>query len=146
MNSNCRMCFCASGIHFPSQKADFATGSQRRRTGVNSVRPVRRPIVFPGLEGGTWTGAAATWDVAIRLAPPDLPALGLAARVRRVAEALVVLDLQVRELHPDAGQVERVRVRREASVGLDQVAADLLRVVDRLLGGMAGVAHVGLRG
>ena len=55
-----------------------------------------------------------------------------AARVPGCAEPLVVLDLQVRELHPGARQVERVGVRREAAVGLDEVAADLLRVLDRL--------------
>ena len=61
-----------------------------------------------------------------------------------VAEALVVLDLQVRELHPDARQVEGVGVRGEAAVGLDEVAADLLRVLDRLGRVGLGVAQVAL--
>ena len=42
------MCFWASGTYLPSQKPVFRTGSQRRRTGVNSVRPVIRPMTLPG--------------------------------------------------------------------------------------------------
>ena len=102
--------------------------SHCRRIGVNSVRPVMRPATLLALTCRS------------QISRP----FGLPAHVARGRVLLVVLDLQVRELHPDAGQVERVGVRREAPVGVHQVAADLLRVLDRLGRRVAGVLHVRL--
>src|SRR5581483_5787687 len=132
MKSNCRMCVCASGTYLPSQKATFCTGRHLRRTGEKSVSAVMRPCTLPGLRLGGAVVLRCARRAPSSRATPDLPPLGRAAGVPRDGEAVVVLDLEVRELHPDAGHGERVDVRREAAVRLDEVPADLLRVLDRL--------------
>src|SRR3954452_22364726 len=130
MNLNWRVCFCASGTHLPRKNAIRSTGSHCRRIGEKSVSPVRRPSWLPASAfAGAGAGAAGSATSALTGQPavgrsraaPDLLALGSAPGVAGRREAVVVLELEVRELHPDAGDEERVGVRREAAVGLDEV-------------------------
>src|SRR5712691_3288628 len=93
---------------------------------------------------GTESTAIRPCDAAVLPAIPDDLALGLAAIEPRARQFLVILDLQVRKLRPDAGQVESVRVRREAAVRVVYVVADLFCVFDRLFREMRGLVQVGL--
>src|SRR5271165_5062437 len=68
---------------------------------------------------------------ALRSAPPHLVMCRLAAVKALVEILLVEFQLEMRELQPHPREVERIRMRWEAAVGVVDVVADLLGVLYR---------------
>src|SRR5215217_2619898 len=67
-------------------------------------------------------------------------AMGVSQAV--LEEALVVLLLHVVGLHPHAGDMDGLDVRRKAPVGLVDVGADVARARDHVLAVLAGLGEV----
>src|SRR5437763_14750800 len=66
-----------------------------------------------------------------RLTPmPELIVRRLSTVLRRVEKALVVLELEVRELQPHSRRVERVDMRRKTAVRVVEIVADILDVLE----------------
>ena len=80
---------------------------------------------------------------------PHFRVLRLPRELQRIEVFLVVFQLEVRKLHPDARQVPGIDVGREAAVGIVDVADDLFKVLDGFFGerfgGLEKLPAVGLR-
>jgi hypothetical protein len=67
------------------------------------------------------------------MALPNLFTLGLPAIEPGLGHLIVILDLKMRKLSPDAGKVEGVGARRKTSVRVVDVVTNLFPVCHRLL-------------